>query len=130
VVFVNGSFQPVVSVPRIDDTLKGIKCGHVEEMEESKKRGSVKCDCRKWYVYYKLDNGKIKRFHPSWDGLTCIPGSEVRDMLKNFENHKDGASIGEHFTKNMLLQDDVDRVLSEITNHSTNNSRRTRRMSA
>lgn len=116
VVFVNGSFQPIVSYPRIDDTLKGVKCGHMEEKEESKKRVKVACECRKWYVYYKLDSGKIKRFHPSWDGLTCIPADKIRDVLEQFLQHRSLVQLRNHFTKNMLLKDDVHGMLSNIQN--------------
>lgn len=109
VVFINGSFYPVVSFPRIDDTLKGIKCGHMEEMQENRKR-IVRCLCRKWYLYYKLDNGKMRRFHPPWDGLTCIPAEEIKGILKEL---KEG-SVDKHFTKGMLLKEDIMSVLTEI----------------
>src|SRR5690349_8908611 len=81
VIFTKGSFQPLMSYPRIDDTLKGIRCGHMEEddlLSNSKKKPvTVVCNCRKWYLYYKTDDGKVKKMYPQWDGMTVIKVDKV-----------------------------------------------------
>lgn len=114
VVFVNGCFCPVVSYPRIDDTLHGVECGHVKEMKESRHRIEVRCECRKWYLYYRLDNGKVKRMCPAWDGLTCIPAGRIKMICDALGNHKDMLSIKFHFTDGIMTRKSIDDLLSDI----------------
>lgn len=118
VVFVNGSFHPVVSYARIDDTLKGVKCGHMEEMGENRYRTSIKCDCRKWYLYYKLDTGKMKRYHPPWDGLTCIPAESIDSTLREMTDNETIKPVRDHFTKHMLVRQDIDKLLRQVRSFS------------
>jgi hypothetical protein len=113
-VFVNGTFVPIVSYVRIDDTLKKSKCGHILEMEENKKRGKITCQCRKWYFYYKSNNGKIKKFYPPWDGLTYIPYLEIQDLLKNLGHENSTRQLLMHFTDKIISQEKLNRLLSEI----------------
>lgn len=112
VIFTNGAFHPLVSYPRIDDTLKGVKCGHVDEELETKKRRAPppKCDCRKWYIYYKADDGKMRKTYPPFDGMTMISGDKVSEVLCELKSK----SLVEHFVKGYVDRTVVKNLLVEI----------------
>lgn len=105
VVYVNNAFHPLVSYPRIDNTLTHT-CTHVREEEMCKTRGQTKrittCPftCRKWYFYYKTDKGSIKLHLPDFDGCTTISRehiAKVIHLLTKRKNHRVIKDIKEYY---------------------------------
>lgn len=105
VIFVNGSFHPLVSYPRIDETLKHM-CIHLQEEELCKVRGQTqkakKCvyGCRKWYMYYKNDRGRVKVMYPDFDGCTTITKDHISMVLKLLNEHENISELRKHYTVN------------------------------
>jgi len=116
VVFTKGTFQPLMSYARIDDTLKGIRCGHMEEDADlgNKKKKPVACSCRKWYVYYKTDGGKVKKTYPQWDGMTMIARSKILDVVKELGGHSNGEELESHFSKCYMTESEHCALMKEI----------------
>lgn len=118
VIFTKGTFQPLLSYAHIDDTLKGIKCGHMEEDEllssKKKKQAPVVCSCRKWYLYYRTDEGKVKKVYPQWDGMTVIDGEMVGKVLNELREHKSVSELEAHFTEGYVSKDMVSGMMKEI----------------
>jgi hypothetical protein len=119
VIFTKGSFQPLMSYPRIDDTLKGVRCGHMEEndmLSSSKKKKSVPvpCKCRKWYLYYKTDDGKVKKVYPQWDGMTVIKAGKVDEVMSEFATRRSIGNLETHFKSGYVGSGIVQQIMREI----------------
>jgi hypothetical protein len=114
VIFTKGSFQPLVSYPKIDDTLNHVRCGHIDDDVKTKKALPT-CSCRKWYLYYKTDKGTIRKMYPQWDGLTTIPQSKIFDMLETLDGHSDIDNLQTHFTSGFVTQKELSLLMREIS---------------
>lgn len=116
IIYTNGAFYPLVSYPRIDDTLKGVKCGHFDDEVDNKRKKktpNIKCNCRKWYIYYKADDGKIKKTYPPFDGMTMISSDAIHKVIVEVDAPPE---IYEHFEKGYVEKADVHKLLSELRN--------------
>jgi len=116
VIFVKGSFRVLMSYPRIDDTLSHVICGHMEEELEISRRKrkaprEMKCGCRKWYIYYKMDDGKVKKFYPPYDGMTVISSAEIQKVITEVHDNDD---VKGYFEEGVLGEEMVMKVMKDI----------------
>jgi hypothetical protein len=95
VVFIEGRFYPLLSYPRIDDTLR-TPCVH---MLDWKDRPRFRCTvgCRNWYILYKNDKGKVKQSYDRNDGLTTIRKDHVKKVLSLLAKHPDIKALTDHY---------------------------------
>lgn len=118
VIYVNNAFHPIVSYPRIDNTLTH-DCMHVQDEEKCKTRGQSKrittCPftCKKWYFYYKNDKGHFKLCLPDFDGGTVIPREHIAKVIQLLSKHKSVAMIRAHYR--VLSLDEVTRQVRDVT---------------
>lgn len=81
-IYVNNKFHVLLSYPRVDYTMNR-KCHH----------DTTTCGCQPWYLYYKNENGKLKFYRPTTDGLTTIHGTDIKRILYLLSRHKQGEEI-------------------------------------
>jgi len=114
-IFTKGSFQPLLSYPKIDDTLKGMRCGHVPEHEDVRRK-TVKsfCDCRKWFLYYRSDDGKVKKTYPMWDQMTLIKRDDINVFMTRLRESQNTEMLRGHFLRGYIAKDAVKTILEDV----------------
>lgn len=127
-IFLKESFQPLLSYPRIDDTLSNVICGHMEEeFENSRRRRKApkepQCDCRKWYVYYRTNDGRTKKFYPPYDGMTVITRETVVRVLTGYDTKRE-EGLREHFLGGYVTKEAVDELMKEVRNVANSENRK------
>lgn len=127
VIYIDGSFVPLLSRFSIDEGDKQWKCIHVKEREiignnrlgtrhGQASYNSRPCDrqCRKWYACYRKETGGPGLYYPEFDGVTIIYREEIERILKLLK-HRDRRMLRRHFLESPARH--FGALFSEVQQH-------------